>query len=269
VSIVDILPLWAAALVLFVLLIAACWIGIILRSRAAIERGDDQGYILSAALGLLALIIAFTFSLALNRYDLRRGLVVQEANAIGTTYLRADLAPEPYRDRLRIIIRHYVDARLALAEAGEDGTAILAADTQATQLQQQLWQTTMAALPAIQPAPAGALLVGAVNDTIDLAATRKAALEARLPASVIAALVLYALISAGILGHATSGNPRRSQISAGVLFVLLTLAITLILDLDRPRVGSIVVSQAPLLDLKATLNQPSDPPGQYPVKPNH
>ena len=252
-TLVDALPVWAAGLVLLVVLTLASRIGILLRARTGNTSNEDGGYILSAALGLLALLIGFTFSLALSRYEMRRDLVLKEANAIGTTYLRAQLAPEPFRSELRTLIRRYLDARLALADAGEDAGAIARAEVQADQLQQRLWDTTMAAIPHVDPPVAVPLLIATVNETIDLAASRKATLSARLPSSVVAALLVYAVISAGILGYVTQGNRRGTQISAVLLFVLLTLAITLILDLDRPRTGSIVVSQAPLLDLKASI----------------
>jgi hypothetical protein len=252
-TIVDALPVWAAGLILLAVLTLASRVGIWLRARTGDASHEDGGYILSAALGLLALLIGFTFSLALSRYEMRRDLVLQEANAIGTTHLRAQLAPEPFRSELRTLIRRYVDARLALADAGEDATAIARAEAQADQLQQQIWDTTMAAVPHIDPPVVVPLLTASVNDTIDLAASRKAALAARLPSSVVLALLVYAVISAGILGYVTQGIRRGTHVSAVLLFVLLTLAIGLILDLDRPRTGSIVVSQAPLLDLKASI----------------
>jgi hypothetical protein len=252
-TVVDALPVWAAGLVLLAILTLASRIGIWLRARGGDASHEDAGYILSAALGLLALLIGFTFSLALSRYEMRRDLVLQEANAIGTTYLRTQLAPEPFRSQLQTLVRRYVDARLALADAGEDAGAIAAADAQADRLQKQIWDTIMAAVPHIDPPVAVPLLTNTANATIDLAASRKAALSARLPSSVVLALLVYAVISAGILGYVTQGNRRGTQISSALLFVLLTLAISLILDLDRPRTGSIVVSQAPLLDLKASI----------------
>ncbi|HEX4365599.1 MAG TPA: hypothetical protein VH023_02155 [Rhodopila sp.] len=252
-TMVDALPIWVAGLLLLVVLTFASRVGILLRARSGHASHEDAGYILSAALGLLALLIGFTFSLALSRYEIRRDLVLQEANAIGTTYLRTRLAPEPFRSQLQTLVRRYVDARLALADAGEDAGAIAAAEAQADRLQKQIWDTTMAAVPHIDPPAAVPLLTATVNETIDLAASRKAALSARLPNSVVRALLVYAVISAGILGYMTQANRRGMQISSVLLFVLLTLAITLILDLDRPRTGSIVVSQAPLLDLKASI----------------
>jgi hypothetical protein len=252
-TIVDSLPVWAIGLVLLAVLILASGIGVALRVRASNTPNEDGGYILSAALGLLALLIGFTFSLALSRYETRRDLVLQEANSIGTTYQRAQLAPEPYRSQLQSLVRRYVDVRVSLADAGEDAAAIARAEAQTGQLQQQMWDTAVAAIPHVDPPVAVPLLIATVNETSDFAASRKAALADRLPGSVIVALLVYAAISAGILGYVTQGTRRGTQISATLLFILLTLAITLILDLDRPRTGSIVVSQGPLLDLQASI----------------
>ena len=246
-NLVDVLPIPLIGVALLAALTLASMVGVRLRDRRADAGRDNDGYIISADLGLLALLIGFTFSLVLGRYDTRRDLVLREANAIGTTWLRAQFAPEPFRSDLRSLTRRYVDARLALADAGEDAAAITRAEGMADDLQRRIWDTTMAAVPRIEPASAVPLLVSTVNETIDLAEARKTALAARLPGSVLLALLIYALISAGVLGYVMRGN---SRISAFVLFVLLALAITLILDLDRTRTGTIVVSQAPMLDLR-------------------
>jgi hypothetical protein len=255
-NILDQVPVWADGVAIFMLLIVATQLGGLLRARRAQASGEDETYVLSAAVGLLGLLIGFTFSLALSRYEQRRELVLQEANAIGTLYLRADLTPQPFRGQLQALERSYVDARLALARAGEDPAAITRAERDAETLQGRLWRTAMAAVPQITPPITASLLVASLNDTIDLAASRKAALSARLPASVLAVLIVYAAISAAIVGYVVGGTGGRPRISAVILFALTTLAITLILDLDRPRTGSIVVSQAPLVDLKQSIAGP-------------
>jgi hypothetical protein len=125
-TIVDALPIWATALVLLTVLTLASRTGIQLRAGNA--SNEDGGYILSAAFRLLALLTGFTFSLPLSRYEMRGDLVLQEANAIGMTYLRAQLVPEPSRSQLQALVRRYVDARLALADAGEDTASIARAE---------------------------------------------------------------------------------------------------------------------------------------------
>ena len=212
-----------------------------------------MGHILSATLGLLALLVGFTFALALGRHESRREMVVTEANAIGTAWLRSALVPEPERAVLVDQLRRYADQRLALADAGENGAAISRAEAATDSLHAALWATSVAAVPRMQPATVVPLLLAAMNDVIDVAGARRAALAARLPPSVLGALVLYALLAAGFLGYVTGAGARRPRLPAALLLLLLTLAFALILDLDRPRTGTITVSQRPLLELRAAM----------------
>jgi len=251
----DVLPVWAAALLVAVALLAACEAGFRVAAWGHAAEDSGQGNILSATLALLALLVGFTFALALTRYEARRTVVLEEANAIGTAYLRAQIAPEQFRSQLSDQMRQYVDARLALAGAGEDRAAVARAEALAGSLQQQMWSTTVAALPTVQPASVAPLLAAAMNTVIDVAGARRSALAARLPTSVVAALLLYALVAAGMLGSVTGGR-KRSRAPSFILLLLLTLALTLILDLDRARTGTITVSQAPLADLRASMAPP-------------
>ncbi|HEX3158064.1 MAG TPA: hypothetical protein VHQ45_06080 [Gemmatimonadaceae bacterium] len=252
----DVLPVWATALLVAVALLAACEVGFRVAARAHDAEDSRHGNVLSATLALLALLVAFTFELALGRYEARRTVVLEEANAIGTAYLRAQIAPEPLRSRLSDQMRQYVDARLALAGAGEDRAAVARAEALAGSLQQQMWSTTVAVLPTVQPVSAAPLLAAAMNTVIDVAGARRSALAARLPRSVVAALLLYAFVAAGMLGFVTGGGRKRSRAPSFILLLLLTLALMLILDLDRARTGTITVSQAPLVDLRASIAPP-------------
>jgi len=204
-------------------------------------------------LALLGLLVGFTFSIAVNRHELRRTLVVDEANAIGTTYLRTQVMPEPYRTRLAEMLRRYTDARLALANAGEDSVAIMRANEAADTLQRAMWATTVESEPFIQPPALSSLVTSGVNEVIDLAATRRAALEARLPTIAFGSLVLFATVAAGMLGFVSGSGRRRSRAGSIILLLLLSLALGLILDMDRPRRGTIKVSQQPLIDLRASM----------------
>ena len=133
---------------------------------------SDQGHVLSAMLALLGLLVGFTFSIAVGRHEIRRNLVVDEANAIGTEYLRAQLTPEPFRSRLSDQLRRYVDARLALATTGDDRRAIARVEGLTDSLQLQMWATTVEAVPAVQPAAVSSLLVAGMNTVIDVAGRR-------------------------------------------------------------------------------------------------
>ncbi|MFL5607363.1 MAG: hypothetical protein ACJ8AD_13020 [Gemmatimonadaceae bacterium] len=249
----DAVPIWVTMLLIATVLIGAGELGFRLGGRTSPDQKSDQGHVLSAMLALLGLLVGFTFSIAVGRHELRRNLVVDEANAIGTEYLRTQLTPEPFRARLADALRRYTDARLGLAAAGEDEAAIVRADNLADSLQQQMWATTMEAVPAIQPAAVSSLLVAGMNTIIDAASSRRAALEARLPSIAFGSLVLYAVVAATMLGFVSGSGRNRSRVGAIVMMMLLTLALGLILDLDRPRRGTIKVSQQPLMDLRASM----------------
>ncbi|HUD29026.1 MAG TPA: hypothetical protein VMQ93_09160 [Novosphingobium sp.] len=256
-------PTLLIGLVVLVLLWGSMQVGILIRRRrlrAAPDGQEDdsthEGYIVSGALGLLALLLGFTFALAVDRYDSRRALVLEEANAIGTTYLRAQLLDEPYRSQLSATLRDYTGNRLALAQAqGVDAQRPLL--EQSDELQQRLWTQTVAAIRPIRGLEVSSTFVDAMNLTIDEGAARVAARRAHVPPRVLVALLVYMLISALILGYVMSRSPRRT--ATAVLLALVTLSYLLILDIDRPTGGGIREPQAPMEDLLAMM-QRSPPP---------
>lgn len=242
-------PLWAIGSAFFLLLLAASLLGGLLRHRLDREGGESQsdGYLLSANLALLGLLIAFTFSLAVSRYDSRRDAVIQEANTISTAWLRAGLIDGPEGQALRDAIRSYTDIRLRLSEA--DDRRQVERDTASAQA--LIWQRLRAALPHAQP-PVAVTTITAMTEMFDAAATRKAERQARIPGRVLDVLSLYAIMSAGIVGYVLGRKgDRLHMIVSSILFLLLTLAMTLILDLDRPYSGSITVPVQPLIDTRA------------------
>jgi hypothetical protein len=250
---------------LLLLLWCAMQLGILIRRRRAggPVDGEEQeetheGYIVSGALGLLALLLGFTFALAVDRYDGRRALVLEEANAIGTTYLRAQLLDEPYRSQLSTTLRQYTENRLALAGAhGIDEQGPLLAQSDA--LQKRLWTQTVAAIRPIRGLEVSSTFVDAMNLTIDEGAARVAARRAHVPPRVLVVLLVYMVISALILGYVMSRSPKRT--ATAILLGLVTLSYLLILDIDRPTGGGIREPQAPMEDLLATMRK--SPPASY------
>src|SRR6059058_1312399 len=188
----DAFPIWVTMLLIAILLVSASELGFRVGGRKSPGEKSDQGHVLSAMLALLGLLVGFTFSIAVTRHELRRSLVVEEANAIGTEYLRAQLVPEPFRAQLVEALRRYTDARLSLADAGEDRAAIARAESIAASLQKQMWATTVEAEPYVEPAALTSLVTAGMNTLIDAASSRHAALDARLPTVAFGSLLLYA-----------------------------------------------------------------------------
>jgi hypothetical protein len=219
-----------------------------------------EGYLLGAALGLLGLLLAFSFGMVLERYEARRDLAIREANAIGTAYLRAQLLDEPYRARLSILFVGYAENRLELATtAGGQGAALSTNDRLLT----EIWAVVRAARgSALAHGVTTALLIS-VNEVIDLDAERKLAWQLRLPDEILILLVAYLSVTSAVVGHSVDG-PRGGR-AAIVLFVLIALSIGIMADINRPMSGGSRDPQEPmrmlLRSLQAQSPQVFDTPG--------
>jgi len=243
-------PSWLIGLLLLAAMVVAREVGAWAHhrlkpaGRSAAGHGTAEGHILTGVLGLLALLIAFTFSLGLQRYDDRRELVVHEANALSVTYLRTRLLDDP--TTLQQLLKAYARERLLYGErwGRVEGQVLQRAD----ELQMQIWEEAVKQTRPLTTTMVSSLLLEPLNEAFDLAASRKAELAARLPLSVLIALSLYTVVSAGVLGYALAGAGGRHRLASMVLLALLTLAIMLIFDLDHPRSGLIRVPQDPMAD---------------------
>jgi len=254
-------PIWLIGLILFSGMALAGFIGWTLRQRRERQRDADaeseethEGYLISAVLGLLALLTGFTFSLAIDRFDARRENVLIEANAIGTTYLRTQLLEEPHRTRINNLLKQYVDTRLALARAtpGKNGELLKRND----QLLTDLWTATVAAFPSIRGYDFSSSYLETMNQMIDMDTSRKTARRAHVPAAVFLLLFIYQFTSAGALGYVLP-NGTRGKLSAALVFLLFGLSLLLVLDIDRPGDGRIRESQFPMELLKRSMQQPT------------
>lgn len=225
-----------------------------LRKRADAPGGEssDESYAMSGVFGLLALLMAFAFGLALDRFEERRVLVVAEANAVGTFASRLALLPEEARQPIRRDLARYVKARVVVGRANDPARSEAAA-IRADAIHDRLGERLLATL-ASGPADARTtLLVQAFDETGDAATERRAARAAGLPGLVLALLSLYCIAGAGMLGYTVAASGARHRAAAGVFFLLLAFAFVTILDLDRPRGGAITVSQAELERVSAHL----------------
>jgi len=224
-----------------------------LRRRLAPEREasehSQESYLIGGMLGVLALLLAFSFSMAVERYEERRHLVVQEANAIGTSYLRAQLLDEPHRSRLSHLLVEYTANRIALGTAkGEQARGQLTVNDG---LLTQIWAAVAAARDSAQAHGISVSILTTFNELIDLDTERKVARLVKVPAPILLLMYAFLLVTAAVLGFVL--EERRAWFGACVLFLLLSLYVSIIADLNRPASGSIQESQEPMLMLKDSL----------------
>jgi hypothetical protein len=236
-----------------VVILAASEIGRQFGARATEGGGSNVATLQSATLGLLALMIGFTFAMALQRFDARRDGVLNEANAIGTTALRARLLPVPHNTESMKLLREYVQLRLDFALRLRSPQEQAAALARSNAIQEALWQEATA-VAAKDPAmvPTG-LFIQTLNEMIDDHENRLTAMRNRVPNIVLLALYATAVIASAFTGYASGLETRRSRVPMYVMGVLVAAVILLIQDLDRPGQGFVTVSQQPMIDTAASL----------------
>jgi hypothetical protein len=219
------------------------------RRKISEAEWEDFNVVRTTALTLLALIIGFSFSMAVSRYDLRKTYEEAEANAIGTQFLRAQLVPAAEAAQMRTMLRAYVDERLAFYVTS-DSTRLAEIDRSTARLQSGLWTIAASAANA-NPTPATALVASGMNDVLNAQGYTQAAWWNRIPR---AAWLLMALVSVAcnlLLGY---GEKRANRLNLVVLPIILSIAFALIADIDSPRGGFILVHPDNLTALKATLD---------------
>ena len=241
-----------ALVVSFGALWLAAEIGNLLRNRWSPlkeeERGDF-GIVLSATLTLLGLLIGFSFSMAISRYDQRKNYEEAEANAIGTEYVRADLLPVGDAAKVRALLKRYIDQRvLFYTTRSEQSLAKINTDT--AELQNELWASVLPAAAA-QPTPPLALVVSGMNDVLNSQGYTQAAWWNRIPRSAWVLMVIIALGCNVLIGYGARRTDRR-------IFLIVPIAVSisffLIADIDSPRRGTIHVSPQNLLSLSQALS---------------
>lgn len=191
---------------------------------------------------LLGLLIAFTFSGAAERFDRRRLQIVDEANAIGTAYLRVDLLPEASRPAMRERFKTYVDLRLDVYRKLPDLAAAEQALDRSTAVQGEIWSGAVAGCRGESP-PCAMLLLPALNEMIDIATTRTVAARIHAPWVIFALLFALALVASLLAGYGSAGSQTHSWTHVLVFVAIMTASIYLILDLEYPRFGLIRLDQ--------------------------
>ncbi len=256
-QILDSLPVLVIFMV-FVIVTLLCYeggfrVGSWWQERTPGEQEGPTGMIVGSILALLAFLLAVTMGMASDRFDARRATVLDEANSIGTTYLRAGYLPEPASSQIQELLREYVPLRIV-----SDQSNIPADVARSVAIQGQLWAIAQDVARTTDKGDLVALFIESLNETIDVHEIRiTAGIYARVPETVLLLLIVGSALSIGMVGFSAGLTERRSLLSAIVLAVALGAVIMIVIDLDRPREGFIQVNQQPLIDLQRQIGPPS------------
>lgn len=251
----DAVPAW----LILLLSVSVLWLASevafrIARRRPAPTDAESKSHasvLLGALLGLLGLLLAFSFSIVEERFAERKSLVIAEANAIGTTFLRAGMLMEPEASRIRKSLLQYVDLRLAIRSPQELEEGL----RRSQRLHSVLWRDAEAVAKGHGGSEIVALFVESLNELIDLHEKRlTVALHNRLPAGILWALYLVALLAMGIIGYAAGLGRARSMLPTLAVVVAVSVVIVLIVELDRPWARLFQVNQSAMVDLRASLS---------------
>jgi hypothetical protein len=216
---------------------------------------EPFGVLQAALFGLVALVLAFSLAQAVGRYDARRTAVIDDANAIGTTYLRAQTLAEPIRARSLQLLQRYTDTSIRLSETVPDTRDEREAIADGTRLQRELWRLAAQALADSPRDSAPRLYTETLNEMINLRTVRISFLSSRVPGEVLAVELLGAALGLALLGFYLAMFPRG--VASVILAAVLVSALLFVtFDLDRPTRGLIRVPDRPLTDLRASMELP-------------
>lgn len=254
-GLLDIFPLWS----IFPITVGLALLSVELGHRIAKsrqrhsqeEKESPLGGMVGATLGLLAFMLAFTFGLAGSRFEDRRQVVLSEANAIGTTYLRAAMLPDPMRTEAQQLLREYVDVRLeGVAQPDKLAQAIARSE----ELHNRLWTVAVTAAEKDRTAITG-LFIQSLNEVIDLHATRiMAGVRSRVPAVIWIVLFLLLVLGMTMIGYHVGLTNSRRSIAVIIVVLGFSSVLYVIADLDRAGQGMLRVSQQSMVDLRRSMS---------------
>jgi hypothetical protein len=247
-------PLLVFVLSFFTLCLSVV-IGALVRKGRDLEKGTHENYavLLAAALTLLALIIGFSFSMATNRYDMRKNYEEAEANAIGTEYVRADLLPAAKAERMRVLLRKYTDQRILFYET-RDMQQLTQINAYTSRLQAELWSVVVESASSRQ-APIIALVASGMNDVLNSQGYTQAAWWNRIPTAAWLLMASIAICCSLLVGYDLR-DMKAGRILIPILPLIVSIAFFLVADIDSPRGGAIHVHPENLLSVSESLRAP-------------
>jgi hypothetical protein len=247
-NILDPIPTWALMLGAALIVFGANELGFRFGrgNGPGLGAQDPAAVVQGAAFTVLALLLGFSFALALGRYDARRGALMRESNAVATTWLRSQLLDPPVAREVGSDLRIYLAARIAFAQADADPDQRLAADQTSSAVQRELWQVALQSARRDPHSTIVPLFIAALNDAINLSTEERAVLSTHIPDVVMIGILLIAFIASAMMGYGFGRQGQRALIFKACFALMLAIAFGLVLDLDRPQRGLIRVSLAPL-----------------------
>ncbi len=252
------LPTWLLGLILLVVMLGATVLGLMI-GRSVRHKSDPLrepfSVMQAVLLGFMSLVLAFGLSLAVGRYQDRRAATVEEANAIGTTYLRAETLHEPMRSASLALLRQYTDVSIRIAQTRPESPAQRQEVADSSRLQRQLWGLAGQALDQAPAASAPRLYADSLNKTFDAQSSHVSSLSNRVPTAVLGLELVVAAFALATLGlHLSTMGRGVLTVLVAALLVTLTLLVTF--DLDRPTRGLIRVPSGPLVQVRAGMDAP-------------
>lgn len=249
-GLLDPFPLWTLLPITIAIAFASVEIGfrvaLYRKQRSADEPEAPAAGMVGATLGLLAFMLAFTFGLAGTRFEARRQLVQTEANAISTTYLRADLLPEPMHTDAQALLREYVDARLA----GTSADKLMESISKSEEVQKRLWSQAVLALQK-EKSVSTSLFSQSITQLFELHSQRiTAAVRSRIPAAIWIGLYSMLILAMAAVGYQNGMASKRRPIVMVTLVCGFSIVMFLIADLDRPGQGYLQVNQEAMMEVK-------------------
>ena len=241
--------------ILFILILLANEIGFRIGSHIQQKSNSDvksQTYTVQGGmLALLALLLGFTFNMALQRFDKRSETVILEANAIGTAYLRTKLLPAPYNAITAALFQKYIDLRIKAGQIDlPESAESLAIAKRTDSLQNLIWENALqAAKKDPNPVTTG-LFIAALNDMIDARGARNAYLQLHVPEIILFLLFVVFITAGGLMGYSSGLGQNRTFIPTFLMTFLIILVVFIIIDLDRPRRGLIRVNKESIKELQ-------------------
>jgi hypothetical protein len=235
------------------LILASCEVGYQFGNRSRSNQDKEApssiGAMVGGLLGMLGFVLAFTFSMAASQFEIRKQNVLDEANTIGTAYLRADLIDKQYGTEVKRLLREYLDVRLQATRGSDLGAAI----ARSAEIHTHLWAQVTAAATA-NPNTNTSLMIQSINEVIDMHEKRlTGALRNRIPESVWIALIAITVLTMATMGMLIGFTGKRRQAAVIALSLAFSVLVTLVVDLDSPQRGMIIAGQQAMVDLQKSI----------------